>query len=56
MVENNFALIVGEDFDFTEINASIYSVGDAKIGSGLNNDADIIIDNNDFNSPKIIKG
>ncbi len=47
-VNNNFALIVEEDFDFSDIEASVYSVG-ATIGNNLNNDNDVIIikDQND---------
>jgi len=40
--ESSFALIVEEDFDYSSINASIYSVG-AAIGNGLNNDRDTLI-------------
>ena len=39
--ESSFALIVEEDFDYSSINASIYSIG-AAIGNGLNNDRDTL--------------
>ena len=44
---SSYALIVEEDFNYSGINASIYSAG-ATIGNNLNNDEDIIIlrDNN----------
>ncbi|QQG39256.1 MAG: lamin tail domain-containing protein [Candidatus Woesearchaeota archaeon] len=47
-VNNNFALIVEEGFNFTGINSSVYSVG-ATIGNNLNNDNDLVIlkDSND---------
>lgn len=41
-VDNNFALIVEEGFNFTDVNASVYDIG-ATIGNGLNNDNDLII-------------
>ena len=40
--ETSFALIVEEGFNFTSLNASIYSVR-GRIGSGLNNDRDLIL-------------
>ncbi len=40
--ENNYALIVEEEFNYTDINASIYSAG-STIGNNLNNDNDLII-------------
>lgn len=40
--DSNFALIVEEGFDYTGINASVYSAG-ATIGNNLNNDGDFII-------------
>lgn len=39
---SNYSLIVEEGFDYTNINATIYSVG-ATIGNNLNNDEDLII-------------
>lgn len=46
--DNDYALIVEEDFDYNGIDASIYSVGKT-IGNNLNNDGDIIVikDQND---------
>jgi len=45
-INSTYALIVEEGFDYTNINASIYSAG-AAIGNNLNNDEDyIIIKNN----------
>ncbi|MBL7148056.1 MAG: lamin tail domain-containing protein [Nanoarchaeota archaeon] len=45
--DNSYSLIVEENFNYTGINASVYSVG-ATIGNNLNNEEDIIIfkDNN----------
>ena len=40
--EGNFSLIVEEGFNYSGINASIYSAG-ATIGNNLNNDFDVII-------------
>lgn len=40
--ESNYALIVEEGFDYTNLNCSIYSVG-ATIGNNLNNDEDFIL-------------
>ena len=37
-----YSLIVEKDFDYSGINASIYSAG-ATIGDNLNNDEDVII-------------
>ena len=39
--DGNYSLIVEEDFNYSGINASIYSAG-ATIGNNLNNDLDII--------------
>jgi len=39
---SNFALIVEEDFNFSDIDANIYSAGKA-IGNNLNNDRDVIV-------------
>ncbi len=43
-VENNsnYALIVENSFNFSGINSSVYTIG-SSIGSGLNNDGDLII-------------
>ena len=45
--DSNYALIVEEGFNYSNLNATIYSIG-ATIGNGLNNDQDIVIlkDNN----------
>lgn len=40
--ESNFSLIVEEGFDYTNLNATIYSVG-ATIGNNLNNERDFIV-------------
>ncbi len=40
--ENNFALIVEEEFNFSDIDANIYSVG-ATIGNNLNNERDVVV-------------
>ncbi|MEK6836010.1 MAG: lamin tail domain-containing protein, partial [Nanoarchaeota archaeon] len=39
---SNYSLIVEDDFNYSDINASIYVVG-ATIGNNLNNDKDVII-------------
>ncbi|MEK6922375.1 MAG: lamin tail domain-containing protein [Nanoarchaeota archaeon] len=39
---SNYSLIVEEEFNFSEINANVYSVG-ATIGNNLNNNGDIIV-------------
>jgi hypothetical protein len=40
--DSSYSLIVEEDFDYSGIDASVYSVG-ATIGNNLNNEEDIII-------------
>ncbi|MBL7148398.1 MAG: lamin tail domain-containing protein, partial [Nanoarchaeota archaeon] len=51
--DNSYSLIVEEDFNYTGINASVYSVG-ATIGNNLNNDEDVLtlkdFDNNVIDS------
>ena len=41
-IDNAFALIVEEDFNYSDIDASIYTTGKT-IGNNLNNDGDIIV-------------
>ena len=43
---SNYFLIVESDFDYSNINASIYTVG-STIGNDLNNDNDVVIFRND---------
>jgi len=40
--QSNYSIIVEEGFNFTDINANVYSAG-ATIGNSLNNDRDIIV-------------
>ncbi len=42
VVNSSFALIVEEGFNYSEVNASVYSAG-ATIGNGLNNENDALI-------------
>ena len=47
--DSNFALIVEEGFDYSDVNCSVYSAG-ATIGNNLNNDNDSILIQDGYNN------